>query len=170
MVAFAQYLRRGLLVIALSGAVFACGDDDDGDGNDAGAQDGGQSGSGDAGRGGAGSGGTDAGPTSDECVEAVADANSPAPAACVECLCDEDPIATSACDEDCWVLIACVQRECEGDPEDTDCIVAACAAEVGGVTSLMEIGMVADAVPLGACSAECPASTGDAGSDEDAGN
>ncbi len=176
----AKYLGRGLLVLALSGSVFACGDDDDGpNDNDAGPE-AGSSGSraGTGGRAGSGSGGrsgsdADAGPDPEECIEATEDVDAPVSAACAECLCDEDAEATIECNVDCWALIECVLVACDGDADDVLCIAAECDDEVSGdISDLMEVGMLSSAVPFDGCEAECPApnTDPDAGGDTDAGN
>ena len=167
----AKYLGRGLLVLALSGAVFACGDDDDNgdespDGGEAGTGgDEGGTGGDEGGTGGGGTGGTDAGPsvTPEECEEDAVQASGPE---CLECVCEAGPEETVACSADCWSLVSCVGSRCGGDGSDIPCITSMCSAFLGGdaPAEAMAFGPV-----IRMCTDVCQSPVTDGGADPDAG-
>lgn len=160
----ARYVGRGLLLVALSGVVGGCGDDDD---DASGGNDGGEAGrGGSGGRGSSGSGGRDAGGsgiTPEQCAD---DAVQSVGAACLACVCEIDPEETVACRATCWDLVTCVATRCDGDGSDVDCVNGECGEFLGGASQASTFGLVFDQ-----CSEICTSSSVvDAGSDSDAGN
>ncbi|MDH5671805.1 MAG: hypothetical protein OEZ06_06620 [Myxococcales bacterium] len=59
---------------------------------------------------------------------------------CAEAICDCNSEATSKCDDECWALIACVERSCAGDGNDLPCIVDACGSLLNAAPAAMETG------------------------------
>jgi hypothetical protein len=72
---------------------------------------------------------------------------------CSACTCDANAAATAACTGGCWRLLICVSEHC--DPTDTNCIVANCADEVGGVVNLANASVLARATPFAQCASKC---------------
>jgi hypothetical protein len=166
----ASYLGRGVLVLALSGTVFACGDDDDSPGdNDAGEAGTGGSRAGTGGSragtggGGAGTGGssvTDGGVSVDECID---DSVQTAGPECLACVCAAGAEETIDCSAACWALVECVARDCAGDGRDAACIIANCEDYLGG-NVLAEAAAFYDVI--GMCTDECTALPSDGGTDD----
>jgi hypothetical protein len=87
------------------------------------------------------------------CSDARGSANGLVSDACVQCACKMKPAETIACGAACWALLVCVTQHCS--PTDTNCIVAECAALIGGAANLAAVGAQARAVPFSACASQC---------------
>ena len=169
----------GGLMLAMSSALIACGDDaEDRSGPDGGGDAGGDrppDGSTSGAGGGGGTGGTaeddggaeDAGGPSVTPNECLDRAVRTAGAACVACVCAEGPQQTVACGPECWALVACIQVECGGDGSDIPCITSLCGDFLNDDAPAQALEF--DPV-LRLCEAPCVAPLLDVGSDLDAGS
>jgi len=172
------YFGRGFVALALIGASFGCGDDDDTaqaagkGGSSAAAGKGGSSAKAGTSGGGAGKSSVSKDMCKTDTTKAVAAASALTPPACIDCACGSMPDVVDSCDKGCWELITCFATMCPGATSPAD--QAACIAKDTGpcyskLATGGKAGMVG-AILTGACASTClpPAPTVDAGTEVDA--
>jgi hypothetical protein len=176
---FSKHLAHGVLALALSSPVLACGDDDQPDvGSDCGCGDrdgssagrGGRGGTGSGGDGGSGGAGSDAGSmdvSEAECLATTAsNAGGTVSDACATCLCRDSANDTAACTADCWALRTCFARHCpglmQGTSEGSTCAVGNCMELLGGAIYATPLEMII----ASECPDVCAPADADGGADD----
>ena len=59
---------------------------------------------------------------------------------CGDCLCDRCPQLISSCDQDCYDLIVCMHKDCDGNVGDLDgCAAGACSEYAAGLSDAKQM-------------------------------